>query len=43
MGIKLQKIYVLHITIYEYCKIYGNVLSNLANNLCDGIHRIKCK
>ena len=34
---------MLHITIYWYHKIYGKLTIKFANNLSQGIHKIKCK
>ena len=39
---KLQK-YILYITIIDCTRFMERSLSKLANNLSEGIHRIKCK
>ena len=43
---KLQKIYLkIYLTIYfiDSTRFMARSLSNLVNNLSEGIHRIKCK
>ena len=40
---KNYKKYVLHITIYDSARFMTISLSNLVNNLSQGIHKIKCK
>ena len=40
---KLQKIYPTYYILLKVQDIMATSLSNLVNNLSEGIHRIKCK